>query len=234
MINLQSSESGFVPGRHLCVSWCWRLVRWTWNCGGTAACLDYSATASSCLLRPMNVREWITYTAVTTIQHNKGSAFNTRHQNTVKCNFIYSNIQFPENKKKSWSYCNAGMRFRTCKSIIHIRPVGGDAPSVDNGSCASQWHRKEYSDCKYNTTVSIPYFFLGTQKDDAQCNLHYDLHSRSPKPASLINTKLDQHLAVKFSGNQPSVIGHHHHHQQDKHVTYTREKSASKESNHLY
>lgn len=65
----------------------------------TAASLDYSAAASSCLLRHMNVREWITYWAVTRVQHNKGSIFNTCHQNSVKCNFIYSNIQFPENKK---------------------------------------------------------------------------------------------------------------------------------------
>jgi hypothetical protein len=148
----------------------------------------------------MNVREWITYTAVTTIQHNKD--MHLIHVIRIPLNAIsYTAIYSFQKIKKKIHEATATLEWDSglARVLYTLGQSGVSTQSVVDGSCTSQWHRKEDSDCKYKRTLSLPYFFLGTRKDDAQCNLLYDLHSRSPKPASLINTKLDQHLIWQWN-----------------------------------
>jgi len=61
---------------------------------------------------------------VTAVQHNKVSVFNTHHQSIVKCNFMYSNIQFPENK----TFTNLLYRWNEIQdlwdSYIHLSQFG--------------------------------------------------------------------------------------------------------------
>lgn len=219
-INLQSREFGYVPGQHVCVSKCWGLMWRTWNCGGTSASLDYSAAASSCLLRCMTVGEWITDWAATRVQHNKGSIFNTRHQNSIKCNFIYSNIQFPENKKVYKATASLEWDSGLARVLYTLRPVGGIHKVPDllqvlsMGLVALHNTEKGIMTVDIIRTLFLPHCLVRTLKE-------WCLHPNNAiffvifvaeapnQPPHKYKTGPPSHLAVKFSGDQPPMIGHH-------------------------
>lgn len=119
----------------------------------------------SCSFFLSSVREWITYRAATRVQHNKGSIFNTCHQNSIKCNFIYSNIQFPENKKVYKATASLEWDSGLARVLYTLRPVGGihkvpDLLQVLSMGLVALHNTGKDTDCRYNKN-SLPSLLLG-------------------------------------------------------------------------